>query len=160
VRNSAAAVHSCAIPKACLPRRVSGPTAPGRNRLSCQINRTKNSIGRPLARAADSTSRQIISARLSTRYLADRWSAFGSFEFWRCRKHKECMRTNHRYPSARGLGPSRSNQSFVKEQPAAASKKSIPTSGLILTSRFFVRRPLMVRIKADRNGVKVPLCEN
>jgi hypothetical protein len=41
------------------PARIVGPTAFGLNRLSCEINRPKNSNGSPCARAADSTKRQI-----------------------------------------------------------------------------------------------------
>src|SRR5262249_34576612 len=58
LRSAAVAGMNCAIPKACLPLRVKGPMAVGRNRLSRQINRTKNSTGSPFACAADSRSRQ------------------------------------------------------------------------------------------------------
>ncbi|MFK4506893.1 hypothetical protein ABIF81_002071 [Bradyrhizobium daqingense] len=50
---------NCAIPCACSPLRVIGPTASAWKRLSCQITRAKNSSGKSLSRAAASTIKQI-----------------------------------------------------------------------------------------------------
>src|SRR3954469_14934582 len=58
---------NCAIPCARWPRRVIGPIASERKRLSCQITRAKNSSGRFEAFAADSIIRHIASRALLSR---------------------------------------------------------------------------------------------
>src|SRR6516162_9038540 len=60
---------NCAMPWALSPLRVRGPTASGRNRLSCQITRAKNSSGRPCARAAASIMRHTESRRSAGRAI-------------------------------------------------------------------------------------------